>query len=183
MWLRVIALLSLAGCAQVFGIEETSSSTPDARPTPPGTMDGRPPCVGGDSRAVDPDTGNCFIFFSTPMSRDAARTACRALGPGTQLAGIQSASESAAIANLIGTTSALIGGSDEITEGQFLWEDGTAIQLTRWNAAEPNNGGAAGFEEDCIQMIGSTGGLWNDIPCAPVAGTTLGSYPFVCERD
>jgi hypothetical protein len=182
MWWRVIAMLSLAGCAQIFGLEETSRSTPDARIDAPGKLpDARLPCLGGDARAVDPATGACYVFFATPMTRDAARSACRGIGPTALLASIQSASESSLITSLIGATDALIGGYDEVTENMFLWEDGTRIQLTNWNANEPNNG-LGMFEEDCIVVLGSQGGLWNDVPCAPPP-INLGSYPFVCERN
>ena len=67
-----------------------------------------------------------------------------------------------------------------ITEGTFLWDDGTPVQLTNWNTGEPNDAGGA---EDCIEIIGSLAGKWNDVPCAPTATSTIGSYPFVCERD
>jgi hypothetical protein len=183
MWWRVLSVLSLAGCAQMLGLEETSSSAPDARraDAPGKVPDAQLPCLGGDARGVDPATGACYVYFASPMTRDAARTACRGIGATARLASIQSASESSLITSLIGTTDALIGGYDEVTEGVFVWDDGTPVQLTNWNAGEPNNG-AAMFEEDCIVVIGSRGGVWNDVPCAPPP-LNLGSYPFVCERD
>src|SRR5262249_28978064 len=147
-----------------------AASPPDAQP-----------CVGGDARAVDPATGACYVFFATPMTRDAARLACRNLGAAVRLASIQSASENAVILGLIGTNDVFIGASDEVTEGTFVWDDGTPFSLTNWNAGEPNNGGGM-FEEDCVEVLGSRNGVWNDIPCAPPP-VGLGSYPFVCERD
>ena len=130
---------------------------------------------------VDQATGACYVFFATPMTRNAARTACQGLGPTGRLASIQSTSESALITSLIGTSEAFIGGSDELTEGAFVWDDGTPVQLTRWNTGEPNNGQGQ-FEEDCIVMLGALGGVWDDRPCAPPPVNT-GAYPFVCERD
>jgi hypothetical protein len=178
--LTVFAALAFGGCAQLLGLEPTSS--PDAPVDAPRTIDAQP-CVGGDYRTVDLETGACYTFFTTPMTRDAARTACRGLGSTTRLASIQSAAEAAVIIRLIGTSDALIGGSDETTEGTFVWEDGSPVVLTSWNTGEPNN--AVGqFEEDCIEMIGSIGGLWNDVPCSPPPPpSTLGTYPFVCERN
>jgi hypothetical protein len=183
MWWRASTLLVLGGCAQIFGIEATSkASSPDARPAdaPLPPVDARA-CLGGDSRSVDPATGACYVFFATPMTRNAARTVCQGIGPGAHLASIQSATESTLITNLIGTNQAFIGGSDEAVEGQFVWEDGAPFQLTRWNTGEPNN--ALGmFEEDCVVVIGSLGGVWDDRPCAPPPDGT-GVYPFLCERD
>ena len=183
MWFPVLALLALGGCAEIFGLDETTTRvSPDARDAAP--TDAPRPCLGGDARSVDPVTGACYVFFASPSTRDVARTTCQALGATTRLASIQSASENTLIKNLSGTVDVFIGGSDEVTEGTFVWDDGTPFQLTNWNAGEPNNGGAAGFEEDCVVMLGASAiGAWNDVPCAPTAGTTLGSFAFVCERD
>jgi hypothetical protein len=182
MWWRASTLLVLGGCAQIFGLDATSQGAPpdarraDAPPPPP--ADARA-CAGGDARSVDPATGACYVFFSAPMTRDAARTACQGLG--ARLASIQSASENTLIASLVGTSEAFIGGSDELIEGSFVWDDGTPVQLTNWNTGEPNN--ALGmFEEDCIVVLGSLAGVWDDRPCAPGPVGT-GAYPFVCERD
>ncbi len=182
MWRPVLALLALGGCAQIFGLDATSQSTPDARPDAAVIRpDGPPACTGGDARSVDPATGACYVFFATPMTRDAARTTCQGLGAATRLAGIQSVSENTLITTLIGTSEAFLGGSDELVESSFVWDDGTPVQLTRWNTGEPNNG-VGQFEEDCIVLLGALGGVWDDRPCAPPPVDT-GAYPFVCERN
>jgi len=185
MWRRASTLLALGGCAQIFGLEDTSRRAPDARPVDaPVIVDApidAPACVGGDNRAVDPATGACYVFYAGPMTRNAARTVCQALGPGARLASVQSAAESTLITSLVGASVAFIGGSDELVETKFVWEDGSAVQLTRWNTGEPNNG-LGMFEEDCIVVVGSLGGLWDDRPCAPGPVGT-GAYAFVCERD
>ncbi len=183
MWWSILAalVLALGGCAQIFGLEATTGSS-DARVDAQDRPDAAA-CLGGDARSVDPATGHCYVFFATPMTRDAARSGCSGLGATTRLASIQSAAESAVITSLIGLNDTLIGGSDEVTEGTFVWEDGSPVLLANWNAGEPNN--AVGqFEEDCIVVLGSRGGVWNDVPCAPPPPpSTLGTYPFVCERD
>ena len=173
----------LCGCAQVAGIERTTSS-PDAAPAGDAidapSIDA-PSCAGGDARVTDSMTGACYLYFATPMTRAAARTVCQGLGPTTLLASIQSEAESTLIAGLIGMNEAFIGGTDEVLEGTFVWDDGTAVVLTNWNTGEPNN--ALGmFEEDCVVMIGALGGKWDDRPCAPPPVDT-GAYGFVCERD
>jgi hypothetical protein len=180
MWWRASTLLALGGCAQIFGLEATTKSAPDARAVDaPLPMVDANTCVGGDNRAVDPATGACYMFFSAPMTRNAARTACQGLG--AHLASIQSSSENALIASLIGAAVAFTGGTDEVVESTFRWDDGTPVQLTNWNTGEPNNG-LGMFEEDCIVVLGSVGGKWDDRPCAPPPDGT-GAYTFVCERD
>jgi hypothetical protein len=177
MWSRVLPLLALGGCAQIFEIESTSKLQPDARVEAP---DSAQPCIGGEAREVDPNTGACFMYFTTPMTRDAARSVCNGFGPTAHLAIIKSASENALITRLIGTGHAFIGASDEVTEGTFLWADGTPFQLTNWTLGEPNDSGA---NEDCVEIVGATNGTWNDVPCAPTPTNGLGVYSFVCQRD
>jgi hypothetical protein len=183
MWWSISAAVAVAlgGCAQIFGLEATTGSS-DAGADAQNLPDAQA-CVGGDGRSVDPETGHCYVFFATSMTRDAARSTCAGLGATTRLASIQSVSESAVITSLIGLNDTLIGGSDEVTEGTFVWDDGSPILLANWNPGEPNN--AVGqFEEDCIVVLGSRSGLWNDVPCAPPpVPSALGMYPFVCERN
>jgi Lectin C-type domain len=182
----LVLVPALGGCAQIFGLDTTSKHEPDARPAADARVTDASsvrPCVGGDAQGTDQATGACYVFFTGPMTRDAARTACQGLGAGTRLASIQGTAESTLISGLIGGSEALIGGSDELAEGSYRWEDGTAVQLTRWNTGEPNNGTGV-FEEDCIVVLGALGGLWDDRPCAPnPAVGAPGVYPFVCERD
>lgn len=186
MALRALPLLALAGCAQLFGIDETSKSSTtadgpvvDARP-----IDGAPDariCAGGDARTTDPNTGTCYVFFSTPATRNTARTSCQGLGAGAHLAFIESAPENQLIATLIGATDAFLGGNDEAVENSFKWDDGSAVMLTNWNTGEPNNG-AGMFQEDCIVMIGTVPGKWDDRPCATGIGPAgTGAYAYVCE--
>lgn len=178
MWLAVFAALALGGCAQLLGLEPTSS--PDAAIDAAKLVDAQA-CVGGDARVVDQATGHCYVFFATAMTRDAARTACRGLSSTTRLATIQSAAENVVIATLIGQNHSLVGGSDETVEGTFVWEDGSPVVLTNWNTGEPNDAGGA---EDCMEVVGALNGVWNDVPCAPTpANPTIGTYTFVCERD
>ena len=179
-----LLLLLCAGCAEMFGIEPTTAPI-DAKIDGPSavwdsSVDARG-CGGGDAHVADPVTGACYVFFATPMTRDAARATCLGLGTGVLLASVQSAAENATIASLIGTNIAFLGGNDEVVEGTFRWEDGSAVILTNWNTGEPNNGAGAN-EEDCIVMVGTLGGKWDDHPCAPPP-VGSGSYAFVCERD
>ena len=161
------ALLALGGCAQIFGLEATSQIQPDARI---------------DARATDPTTGACYVLFTTPTTRDAARAACQALDPTARLASIQTSTEDTLITSLVGTTiSAWLGGSDEALEMTFVWDDGAPVVLTHWYTGEPNNG-LGMFEEDCMVVHGVFAGAWDDRPCVPVVGGPPAEYGYICER-
>lgn len=59
---------------------------------------------------------------------------------------------------------AYIGLTDEITEGTFLWVDGSPITYTNWSPGEPNNAGGGNGEDYAIMF---TNGRWNDGPGGP----------------
>ncbi|HEX5059857.1 MAG TPA: C-type lectin domain-containing protein [Kofleriaceae bacterium] len=179
-----LVLVSTAGCAQLFGIEQTTSSevrtdaAVDARRD--SGIDART-CSAGDAHVTDPMTGACYMFFVGPKTRDEARATCNT--EGALLASVESANENQLITSLLGMNLAFLGGTDEVTEGTFKWEDGTAVVLTNFATGEPNNGTGL-FEEDCIVIHGDLAGKWDDRPCGAEAGATVpGAYAFVCERD
>jgi hypothetical protein len=91
---------------------------------------------------------------------------------GAILATVESRAEEVEIAMLTGSTSAYFAASDQIQEGTWRWPDGRPVVYTHWNQGEPND---ANRREDCAELLGGTGGLWNDVPCD--AGRA-----FVCER-
>jgi hypothetical protein len=183
--LLVAAMVLAGGCAQLFGLDETNApATPNDAPTDVRPVDAPPDaarvCAGGDARVTDPGTGTCYVLFTAPATRNVARQMCLTLGANARLASVQTAAENQLIATLTGATDAFLGGNDEGAEGTFVWEDATAVVLTSWNTGEPNN--ALGmFEEDCIVMLGTVPGAWDDRPCAPGPVGT-GSYAYVCER-
>ena len=186
--MRVVCLgvmsIAVSGCAQIAGLDKTRGAPVDApavvdSSSVDAAIDARI-CAGGDARMTDPATGACYVLFTTPATRDAARQSCLSLGPGTLLAGIDSAAENATITSLIGATIAFVGGSDEAVEGTFVWEGGMPLTFTNWNTGEPNNG-LNMYEEDCIVISGGLGGVWDDKPCAPPP-VGAGAYAFVCEH-
>lgn len=120
-------------------------------------------------------TGNFYRLVTTPANYAAAKAAAGAsalFGVSGHLATITSAAENAFLTSII-TSSVLIGGSDAVTEGSWVWDDGpengqlfwlgTAAGsaqngfYTNWGGGEPNNSG----NEDAIQLL--TSGKWNDI--------------------
>jgi hypothetical protein len=158
--------------------DASSTPTPDATVTPP---DAAPPCDAGDTNVSGPN-GECYMLFSaTPATWVDAAAACIALGNGTHLAQVVDATEDALIIELAGTADAWLGGRD-LSEGLWLWTDGSSVAYTHWGTNEPNNGNGNG-EEDCMieRKVGTTAdpnynvGTWDDRPCERL-------YNYICER-
>ena len=53
-----------------------------------------------------------------------------------------------------------IGGTDQVTEGTFVWEDNTPWDYTNWGDGEPNNSYQIG--EDWVMLNYPHPGKWND---------------------
>jgi len=181
-------VLPLAACAQLAGLDNTTKPAIDGPPavdTPPVDMApvDAPPCIGGDVHASDQATGACYIFFVAPLAREQARLSCLSLAANTLLVSINTAAENTLVKQLIGNNLAFLGGTDGVTEGTFVWPDGTGLTFMAFNTGEPNNGNGM-LDEDCLVMHGELGGVWDDRPCAPVGGSQVpGAYSYVCERD
>jgi len=81
--------------------------------------------------------------------------------------------------SIIGSASVWIGATDRAAEGTFLWVTGEPFGgYTHWIPGEPNNSGAGGVDEDCVEVAGFLAGVeqWNDTDCALARDT-------VCERE
>lgn len=108
--------------------------------------------------------GRDWYVNTDALSLADARAAASA---GGTLAAIRNAGDQAFLQSFLGGAldsglTYTIGGSDEITEGTFLWDDGSAFAYTYWGtASEPNNYN----NEDAIE--------WK--PTSPEAGTTCPS--------
>ncbi|XP_066469002.1 C-type lectin domain family 4 member M-like [Tiliqua scincoides] len=66
---------------------------------------------------------------------------------------------------------AWIGLSDTVTEGKWVWVDGTPLSLSFWRRGEPNDSGEGG--EDCATL--QFNGQWNDVSCST-------SDFWICEK-
>lgn len=69
----------------------------------------------------------------------------------------------------VAKTSAFLGITDEVTEGQFMYVTGGRLTYSNWKKDEPNDHGSG---EDCVTIVDN--GLWNDISCQA-------SHTAVCE--
>jgi Lectin C-type domain len=178
--LRIATLaLVVAGCGASLGDpnEHTADAAIDAPVMVDAPIDSRP-CMGGDAHASDGTS--CFVFVRGPVDHDTAKTACEAMT--AHLAFIRSSGENEMIAALILGTDAFLGATDLVTEGNFIWDDGSALTYTNWRTGEPSSGGGL-YEEDCAIMEGAKtpDDTWDDRPCAPVPNVGGGMYGYVCE--
>nr|XP_027231237.1 C-type mannose receptor 2-like [Penaeus vannamei] len=99
------------------------------------------------------------------------------IGLGGVLASITSEDEQAFVSGLL-NSSAWIGLSDQETEGEFTWEDGSPFNYDSWEEGEPDNLYmylSIGVGEDCVEMKQEYDYRWNDEFC-------LAAKAFVCER-
>ncbi|XP_071157457.1 macrophage mannose receptor 1-like [Mytilus edulis] len=160
-------------CKKSYG----SITTPTPRPTPrvpAGKYLGCPPFWKQHGRS-------CWLFVTKNITADAARTDC--MRRGGYLATVNSQDEqNFLVANMprpFNTSiyfkggSIWIGISDRIVENSFVWDDGTPVMYTNWEAGEPNNW--MNLNEDCGAVWLEHGG-WLDMTC-----NTQGQG-YVCKK-
>jgi hypothetical protein len=132
---------------------------------------GAPPARADITGVVfNPATNHYYKWVVGQTTWASAKTGAEGLGG--YLATITSVAEKDWLAaNIVpaGSTSCL-GGTDETTEGTWVWITGEPWSYTYWNGGEPNNSG----NEDYLAWNANT--TWNDI-----IGTSGGTTGYVCE--
>lgn len=190
-------LITAAGCSGAslgetqIGVD-AGAAEPDASPPSPDAAtvpvadaalpppDAPLPCSAGTTNVSGPN-GECYMLFAAPSTWIDAAAACIALGNDTHLAHATSINEDAILIQLAGAADAWLGARD-LSEGLWLWSDGSTVAYTNWGLNEPNNGSGNG-EEDCMIMrkVGTSSnpsynvGTWDDRPCDRL-------YNYICER-
>lgn len=115
----------------------------------------------------------CGRYYYNPATTNNWNNAqAQAAAVGATLLTVSSLAENNAVWNAAvaaGVTGGLwIGYSDQVTEGTWLWQDGSTGTFTNWNTNEPSNstcfGSNAGEDAAVIQM---SNGRWNDVYTGP----------------
>jgi hypothetical protein len=140
-------------------------------------------CATGQSLGPN---ARCFVLQSALLSWSDARTSCRALGQGWDLASIRSAEVDQFLAGLL-TTEAWIGATDAALESTWTWvddgsafwtgnsPDGTAVggAYANWNSTEPNGG----VNTNCARIVPAVGNTWADLECGSLLGALCQGPP------
>jgi hypothetical protein len=112
----------------------------------------------GAQAIYNPATGRHYAL--TPQPGDLAALRAQAQAMGGTLVSIKDAAENAFVqAHFLPVPSgeAFIGLSDEVTEGTFLWDDGSPVNYVNWFNVPDNYLGG----QDAVRMISD--GTWDDI--------------------
>jgi hypothetical protein len=131
---------------------------------------------------IDPATGHCYYFDPGAMlGWNAALSLCKSLGPGWDLAAMNSTTEhqlvTAALDPLVAADT-WIGGNDLAAEGVYVWSNGDPWSYEDWDSGQPNMQACAGGDEDCVDIDFSRSppdGDFGDDCCDQ-------AQPFLCER-
>ena len=72
-----------------------------------------------------------------------------------------------------------IGMSDEAKEGEFRWlSDNSLVTEDLWAVGQPDNGGIFGGPQNCVNMVASLLGFWDDANCADYIDKAI-----MCQTD
>jgi large repetitive protein len=116
---------------------------------------------------------DCALYYFNPSQTNSWLTARnQAAAVGATLVTINSQAENDAIwqaAVAAGVTGGVwIGYTDRVTEGTWLWEDGSTATFTNWNAGEPSNSSCFPSNEgEDAAVIQMSNGRWNDVYLGP----------------
>ncbi|XP_056425119.1 hepatic lectin-like isoform X2 [Hyla sarda] len=102
----------------------------------------------------------CYFFSNTKSNWNRARSLC--VQKNADLAVINNENEQRFISSITGSMPYWIGLTDNESEGNWTWVDGTDYKKSykSWSPDEPNSSGG---EEDCAQVLKL--GKWNDKSC------------------
>lgn len=110
---------------------------------------------------------SCYRAVLVSRPWNAARADCRANGG--DLVVIDDGSEDAFVGGLV-EGNVWLGASDQASQDQFEWVDGSGVVFANWAPGQPD----AFPEPDCVQKREEQGEPWYDQPCSS-------SNLYVCE--
>ena len=171
----------VAACGAKLGAPPLDQHVADAAIDSPVVVDApidARPCIGGDATAMA--GASCLVLVKTPAHHEDAVASCTAMN--AHLVKIDDAATNTIVAALAKGADTFIGATDLVTEGTFVWDDGTPVVYNNFRTGEPSNGGGQ-YQEDCLVIEGSKtpDDTWDDRPCDPVAGVGGGNYAFICQ--
>ena len=108
-------------------------------------------------------TDHWYKRIDTGMSWHEAKTYVESLGTDTYLATITSQEENDFVWNNLGLSGAYnswLGGTDELTEGDWQWITGETWDYTNWAPTQPDN---AHGGQDYLVFYGPEPGQWDDL--------------------
>jgi hypothetical protein len=118
------------------------------------------------------DAGTARKYCSTELTHDEAAAYCATQG--MTLTSVMNSSDNGSMINgaiLLSGTPFWIGLDDIEVEGEFHWDDGSALRFTSWDPGQPDDAGGA---QDCVvsgfDVMADT---WADVGCDE-------RHPFVC---
>lgn len=119
--------------------------------------------------------GKHYKVFEGKLSWHEAAEKCKEMGG--LLASVKSAKANDFIVKVTAGKCVWLGASDEIKEGEWLWQDGTKAAFTSWAGHEPDNKHGGTEHYLVINWPSYTKGEWGDSP--PKYRRQI--HGFVCE--
>ena len=129
----------------------------------------RPLGVPADARHFN---GRWYKVVLEKKSWHAARDKCKDMGG--QLVTVPDAPTWEFVKTLT-TASVWLGATDEVTEGVWVWVDGSPVAFSAWYPGQPDNSGSA---EHFIAVYKNA---WADVPKSGTVGALFQVQGFICE--
>eukprot|EP00057_Strongylocentrotus_purpuratus_P027654 XP_011682128.1 PREDICTED: macrophage mannose receptor 1 isoform X1 [Strongylocentrotus purpuratus] len=118
--------------------------------------------------------GSCYFVMDTPKNWADARADCAGFSPRGNLVSVADRYEQSVLTSILGSQDGSLfwtGLSDVENPGQYSWSDNTAVTLTNWDYAQPDD-----TKGNCVASTsGMMAGLWRNIDCAS-------TNKYLCER-